>query len=402
MAFLAIAESAIGEPDRDIRFPLAAPRSVVSVESRPLLALTSITHAALPDPTGVTSEPRDEAMTRYAHGRPPATTDATDDVITPSRKRFGAQVAYDRAKELISVKADQAALDMVLREISRAVALPIVSLKDRITDQVSVDVTGESVEQVLKRLLEGFNSTFVYAATNSSKQALSPRLTRVIIVSKKEATTPETRSLSPASIPGPQSNDGRDDFLNDEAAMLRALLEGGPRAKEMVGALKQSPRDQDRERIIGELLGRLTDGTPPEAGLLAALKEMAPERATQALVDDLRAADVRTRIVAAAALGRLGAEGAIEPLVSLVAEDDAAVRQAAATSLALTGGSNATGALLRAYAAGSNAIRYAIAVAIASHGDAGSQSALASLAVPGMAPLPPTAQEAGLINPNQR
>ena len=275
------------------------------------------------------------------------------------------EVVYDSPTDVISVKSRGTPLGAVLREISRKTRLAVSLPKEVLDERITVELSRVPLEHALKRLLEGANSTFVYdLAGDASSQARKARLVKVVVLSKKKR-------------PG----DRPDHSLSSQLASDQG----------------------ERQEIVDALLGRLDNGGfPPDDGVLAALRELAPEQVTEALVHRLRASDAQTRVLAAAALGRLAQEGAIESLLSLLAEDDGATRQVAATSLALTGGAKATDSLLRAYAAGSNAMRYAIAVAIASHGDAHAQTALASLAAAGPAPRQPTAQEVGFINPNVR
>ncbi len=322
---------------------------------------------------------------------------------SPLAKSFVLKVVYDPATDVISVKSREAPLDAVLREISRRTHLTMSLPKGVLDERISVEFNRLPLEHALKRLLEGANSTFIYdVAGDAPSDARRPRLVKVVVFSKKVTRAPEKTLPREATTSGTTPSD-RPDFLSDQGETLRALLRGGSEAKEIVNALRQPAKDQEREEIIEALLRRLDNGRfPSDDGVLAALKDLAPERATEALVNRLQTPDTRTRVLAAASLGRLAEQGAVEPLLSLLAEDDAATRQVAATSLALIGGERAMDSLLRDYVAGSNAMRYAIAVAIASHGDAESQTVLANLAAAGLAPREPTAQEAGFITANVR
>ena len=332
---------------------------------------------------------------------------------SPLPKPSVLEVVYDLATDVISIKSRETPLGTVLREISTKTHLTLSSSKEVFDERVSVEFNRLPLDHALKRLLEGFNSTFVYGlvgdpARNAPNEAPAPRLAKVMVLSKKAAhsldahavhdqqtqarSTYETKSTVYAELAG-----------RDPAEVLRVLIEGGPEViKGIVNALREPWRDQEREKMVEVLLERLDNGDfVPSDAVLVALKELAPDAVRDALVKRLSGADPRMRALSAAALGRLGDEGAIEPLLSVL-RDDETTRRVAANSLVLIGGRRTMDALLQAYVAGDNNIRYPVSVAIASFGDERSQKALAKLIAAGLAPRELTPEEAGMTNPNSR
>ncbi|HEV2057649.1 MAG TPA: HEAT repeat domain-containing protein [Methylomirabilota bacterium] len=354
-------------------------------------------------------------MTGVAEAQSVTVTTATTLIVVaesrqgPPTTPFSLEVQYDRATDLISIKSREAPLDTVLQEIAKKTDLTMSSPKKLPEDRVSVEINRVRLEHALRRLLEGFNSIFIYGldsnpARSAPNEAPTPRLATVTVLSRKVAEPVEARALQHQSTDETKSPHYGGPAVRDPAEMLRALIEGGADvARGIANALREPSREQERERLIEALLERLDNGSFfPADGVLAALKELAPERAADALVKQLQGTDPRMRAIAAAALGRLGDERAIEPLLPRLGEDDETVRRVAASSLALIGGRRAMDELLQAFVAGENRIRYPVSVAIASFGDERSQKAIAKLIAGGLALREPTAEEAGVTNPNAR
>lgn len=314
------------------------------------------------------------------------------------------EVQYDRENDLLSVRARQIHLNTLLQEIAQKAALSVESRKDEfLREPVSVEMKGLPLEQALTRLLREFNSAFLYSsAVAAPDETATPRLIKVIISSRKATKSLEARAPKDESTYPTKSRNGGPRAVRDGAEMLRALIEGGPEmVTGIVNTLRETAWEQEREKVVEALLHRLDHGNfPPGDGVIAALKDLAPEKAIDALVKLLHGTDPRMRVIAAALLGRLEDEKAITPLVSALTDDDALTRQAAASSLALIGGVRATDSLFQAYVAGGNRVRHPVSVAIASHGDEYSQKLLANLIAGGHAPGEPTAEERGITNPN--
>lgn len=300
------------------------------------------------------------------------------------------KIAYDPATHLISIACDDVPLGAVLKQVALKTGLTITSAKAVFDGRVSLAFDRVPLDHALKQLLEGYSSTFLYDLGRDPAGAVpgedrTPRLARVIVLGRKTAREPADHQATVA----PEPTD-----------TLDALIAGRPAAARAALAALREP-SSERERIVRALLERLDNGSlvPPD-GVLAALKELAPERARDALLARLGGADQRERTVAAAALGRLGDEGAIQPLLSVLNDQDELARRVAASSLALIGGTRALHALLQSYLDGDNRTRYPISIAIASFGGAAAQQALAHLVASGRAPQAVPVADSGRANPN--
>lgn len=279
---------------------------------------------------------------------------AAESLSAPSTPPPILEVVYDHEAALLSILARQTPLDKVLQEISKRAHLSISSPnQELLREPISVEIKRLSLEQALKKLLEGFNSAFVYTAGSETRDATTtPRLTkiRLFIFSRKASISPEA--------PG------------------------------------KSAKKEEKEKTAEALLASLTNkDSRARHDTIAALKDLAPEQAVDALASWLPETDQQKRVIAATGLGGIGGEQAIDVLSSALIESEPLTRQFVANSLAQIGGEGATATLFEAYREGDSGLGRAVATAILSYGDERSQAALARLITGGAVPQGGTAQD---------
>jgi len=109
------------------------------------------------------------------------------------------EVTYDAGTDLLSIQAHGVALRRVIQKITKKTNLTLKSLKeDLLEEPVSLEVTKLSVEHAMKKLLQGFNSVFLYSPAPATKQISDTyQLVRVFLLSKKENV--QSTALSGAS-----------------------------------------------------------------------------------------------------------------------------------------------------------------------------------------------------------
>ena len=302
------------------------------------------------------------------------------------------RVVYDRDSNLLSIRAVGAELGRILDEVAARAGFSI-ALRAEPFNRVSVDITDSPLETALRQLLAGFNLAFIYASTHDAPEgARDHRLARLIVVPRGPTTSPsasvsgEDLSLSDAaSVPVP----------SDRAALVRGLVEGSFEVvTSLVRSLERPGNERERERVIEVLLGRLQDKRAPvPEAVLTALKELAPEEATDLLLEHLRTGDPQMQSRAAAYLGRFADNRAVESLFQALMASSSETRRAAATSLALIGSPQAVDVLLNAYQATDDRVRYPAWLALVSHGNPQSQGRLGALIAKGLAPPAPPAKQ---------
>jgi HEAT repeats len=247
------------------------------------------------------------------------------------------EVVFDQTTNLLSIHAHQAPLDNVLQAISATTALPLVSLTGGLAgERISLAVHRLPLAYALQEVLTEFNTAFLYAsAADTAHQTRPPRLVKVFVLSKKARTSLEVRAPTKESQPTVEGAD-----------LLQALSEQQSleALRRMAQALRESGREEEREETVAalfDILRATLHHTDLRAyhDILAALKELAPERAVDSLVNLLQDqdADRRVRLWAAQGLGAIGTEWAVAPLIAAFDDPDAAMWQAAATGLARGG-----------------------------------------------------------------
>lgn len=321
----------------------------------------------------------------------PALTLAADQPTAPAPNPSELKVEYDRMADLVSIRTRQAPLGEVLEEISKEVGLTIVPAnKELLKEPIPVDIEHASLELTLQRLLEGFNSVFLYASvTDTHSRTITPRLSKILLLSKKGAGPSKAQTRKDEPRTGKKSGIDAAPAASRTAELIRAIVEAKPpEIKGIVEALKALGKEE-RENVVEILLEALNDkDSPAVSTAIAVLKELAPDRAVDPLLDLLqdKDADARVRVLAASGLGEIGGVKVVEPLVSAFHDSDPGVRQAAANGLARIGGERGVGALLQVFSGGPSDLHQTAAMAIASQGDDQAKASLAQAIANGQVP----------------
>ena len=311
----------------------------------------------------------------------PPTTRATpllvaQNVTGSSQKPSVLEVQYDPSTDRLSIRADRTPLRDVLREISQRSPVSVRAPDERLLgEELSVEVTNLPVEQALRRLFQGFDSVFFYSPAGEPHQGTRlSRVDKVILFSRKAGS--QTAARQSGTDPRPAVSPGAELL---QATRLRALREPGA--------------DRERGKALEALLATLSDkNSSSQYDAIAALHQLAPEKALGALANLLQGNDPEMRVIAATGLGQMGDERAIASLITALTANDSLTRQVAANSLARIGGQRATDALYHAYLGGDQKLKQAVAGAVAFNADEESQEALAPVIAGGPVPSDTTAQ----------
>jgi hypothetical protein len=300
-------------------------------------------------------------------------------VTGSSQKSPVLEVQYDPVTDRLSIRADQTPLREVLREILQRVPVSIRVPDERLLSEViSVEVKSLPMEQALRRLFQEFDSVFLYSpAVEPQRGTNPPRVDKVILSSRKPGG--QTVARQSGTDPRPATDPGG-------AALLRAVTNNN-------SALAAARAERERGKTLEALLATLSDkNSSAQYDAIAALHQLAPEKAVGTLANLLQGDDREMRVVAATGLGQVGDERAIYPLITALTGNDPLTRQVAANSLARIGGQRATDALAHAYLGGDQRLKDAVAGAIAFHADEKSQQALVLVIAGGPVPADTTPQ----------
>lgn len=267
-------------------------------------------------------------------GHPPGLLLAEDPALSlPLLK-----VEYDAATDRLAVSARHSLLSQVLNEISGKTQVPITSIRSELLrEEVSVEIPGVALEEVLRRLLRGFNSVFLYSAGTST----GGRLARVVVISKKEGAV----SAAPATRQEPEPF--RADAMAQDHDMVKLLL-----------TVEAPVRSEDAD-------------FPTYRRAVDTLRRVAPDLLVDPLVRTLlQNTDPEIRVYAATILGHLADHRAVDALARAFLQDgDSLARQVAMYSLIRIGGEMALGPVFQAFKGGAIELQQAIALALARKGD---------------------------------
>jgi len=304
-------------------------------------------------------------------------------------KQATLEVTYDAGTDLLSIQAHGVALGKVIQKITKKTNLNVKSLKeDLLKEPVSLEVTKLSVEHSMKKLLQGFNSVFLYSPVPATKQISQPhQLVRVFLLSKKENV--QSSALTKLQGTGHQKKASR-----KGGELIRAIVANKPLvAREIVHVLKMKGMEEEIKKavvaLIETMIASLLAGDAATGhtyyGTLGALKELAPARAVDPLVDLLqdRKAGTLVHSLAARALGEMGQESAVVPLMSVFHSPDSDVRNSAAFGLARIGGDTGLGFLLHVLRNGDIDLQQSAATALAFWGGSQARAVLKQVVAEG-------------------
>jgi len=299
------------------------------------------------------------------------------------------EVTYDAGTDLLSIQAHGVALGKVIQKITKKTNLTVKSLKeDLLEEPISLGVKKLSLEHAMKKLLQGFNSVFLYSPTPATKQISDTyQLVRVFLLSKKE-------NVRSNALTEPQSAGHQKKTPSKDGELIRAIVANKPlAAREIVEVLKKKGTEEEIEKAVDALeetmIASLLAGDATTGhtyyGTLGALKELAPARAVDPLVNLLQDQKAGTLVhsLAARALGEMGQESAVVPLMSAFGSHDSDVRDSAAFGLARIGGDKGRGFLLRVLRTGDIAVQQSAATALAFWGDRQAKEALKQVVAEG-------------------
>jgi hypothetical protein len=309
----------------------------------------------------------------------------------PSRRSAILEVQYDPVRDQLSIRAERTSLQNVLAEISRKARVSIEALNaDLPSEEISAEIKNLPIEQALKQLLRGINAAFLYSsAVDPLHETTPPRLVKVILSTggaSKQANVIASSGNTGTQTVERQANTDSQRATDSVTALLRAVVEdNSASANALIAPLNEPGRERERDKAVAALLETLNDKNfPAHYTAMAALDELAPEKASTALAKMLQGNDQEMRVIAATGLGQLGDQRAIQPLMSALNGNDPLTRQIAADSLARIGGEMATDILVKQYLAGDPPLKQAIAGAIAFHADEKSQTVLANIITSGL------------------
>ncbi len=272
------------------------------------------------------------------------------------------EMEYDRATDLLSIRARQIPLNTLLQEIAKKSGLTVESRKEELLrESVSVEMKALPLEQALRQLLREFNSALLYSNASAIRGAVpATRLVGVVLLSKKERAASQ-ESLAPSGDPG-TNRIASVDPAREKEKTTEALL-----------------------RSLESFAGAESADFSAYLRALNSLKDVAPERVVDPLVNLLlRSQSRQIRVHAASTLGEIADRSAIDPLAWAFRNDeDRLAQQAAMYSLVRIGGERALEPVFRAFGEGNSDLQQAIALALARKGDEKARERLAAIIASG-------------------
>ena len=268
---------------------------------------------------------------------------AAEQVRPPPRSPVALEVVYDRAADLISVRARAARLAEVLGEISRAAAVTIAWRDTELRTRPSPSPL------ITRHWNKRFSS---YSTGSTAPSPTHPRMSEpaLLAVDSSRSSSCRAGQARPSSA-GEADADARAATDStpeagtprqpDSGSVVRHLIGNRFAAREIVDSLTRGADATLREATEDALVQLLSERDFRLYGrVVDVLKDLAPEKAIAALTRWLDIGDSQMRVVAAAALGQIKHDRSVEALTAGPDGDGPMTPQAAASSLARIGGSS--------------------------------------------------------------
>ncbi len=307
--------------------------------------------------------------------------------LAPKQASLG--VTYDQEYNLLSIQDHGVLLGRVIKEIDKKTDLTVKSLKENLLEaQISLDLERLSLEQAMKKLLQGINTAFYYSPAPAEKRIpATSHLVKVLLLSKKGSMPADTTPTREAPSSETQLGVTQMQTPSKGVELIRAIAANKQDlARDIVKALGEKGTKKEIEEAVDALLDAMlskvhADDSRVERAYfetIAALRELAPERAVNPLVDLLQNEEneTRVRILAASGLGEVGQESAVGPLMWAFDGNDPLVREFAATSLAQIGGQRGVDFLVEALSTGDINFQQTAVIALGLQGNDQAKAAL--------------------------
>lgn len=264
----------------------------------------------------------------------PTETVSADGFRAETTKDVGraSDVRVDVHRHLISVSANDASIEDVLREIARQSGL-LLNMQGLPTGSIRIDLSEKPLDEALRQVLAGHNYLLEYSPDGDGSGCSDPtRRSRLWVVGAgadgNTAGSEKSHGVTKRSGPEPAETTSTTSI----DSLLRNLSEGD------VALRKRSVYPLARigtERALAALADALEDEHPEVRREAAyALGDAGATSAVWLLSGSLNDEDRRVRIAAIEALADIGGDGAINALALARQHGDLEVRDAAAEAMA--------------------------------------------------------------------
>jgi HEAT repeat protein len=231
------------------------------------------------------------------------------------------------------------------------------------------DCRATAARMLGEREAKGAAPALIHALLDSSSDIAQEAAEALGKIGDSQAVEPLTRVLREYSAPARAAAARALGSLGDRRAVKPLAQSLGDTTESVRAEAAEALGELNAEDAIPDLVGAVGDGTDRvRQAALSALRRLGP-RATDALVDELRAPESGRRWRAAWALGECAAPVAAEPLARALEDDAENVRAQAALSLGAVGARHAAGALREAATDPSTAVREAATLSLARLGE---------------------------------
>jgi hypothetical protein len=320
------------------------------------------------------------------------------------------EVIQNKETRLISVRAKDASLKNVMQRISKVTGLVVKSPNASILDEtVEINLKDITLKETIDLLLQGVNSVFFYSSKPVVEKDATPRLTKVMLLSRKEAVpsraiTNQSKDVA-NNTPKDQSNPVRLRLLAIiQSSLGRSILEKKLFSTESIlkELLENGTEEEIKEAIaaLSDIIAQPSLYNQARNGhvfheAIEAFKKLDPKGGESFLTNLLQEnSEPWVQSLAAQSLGEMGQTSSIPALTAAYASDDPLVQQAAANSLAIIGTDIGVGELFKATASGGPALQQEIINSLALSGDEKTQAALDQAVTDNIIPAESVSEEA--------
>lgn len=320
------------------------------------------------------------------------------------------EVLQNKKTGLISVKAQGVTLDNVMRRISQVTGLTVNSSNTSILDEtVVINLKNLPLKEIVDRLLQGVNSVFFYSSEPATGKDGTPDLTKVMLLSRKEALPSHAITnqgkVTANKISKAQANTVRLRLLAIIKSPLgNAILQGKMlETRRILKALLESGTEEEIQEAIdalGDILTQPDLYNQARNGhvffeALDAFKKLDPQGGSVKMTNLLQSSEEPwVQSLAAQSLGELSQTNSIAPLTAAFAGNDPLVQDAAAASLAKLGAEIGVAELFKATASGGPDLQQKIINALVLSGNEKAQAALEQAVAENLIPAEMASEEA--------
>ncbi|MEK9629122.1 MAG: hypothetical protein VW455_08870 [Nitrospinota bacterium] len=320
------------------------------------------------------------------------------------------EVLKNNETRRISIRAKNVSLKNVMERIVQVTGLSVKSSDASILDEfVEINLKDLTLKETIDRLLQGVNSVFFYSSEPTTGKDETPNLTKVMLLSRKEALprsvitnrgkgeeklkskaqTNTVRLRLLAIVKSPLGNAILQGKMLETKRILKTLLESGTEEE-----IKEALEALGDILIQPDLYNQARNGHVFFEAL-EAYKKLDPQGGAVKMTNLLQSSEEPwVQSLTAQSLGELGQANSITSLTSAFVGNDPLVQDAAAASLAQIATDIGVRELFKATANGGPVLQQKIINALVLSGDEKSQATLAQAVAENLIPAELATEEA--------